>query len=339
MAVPSPGAGKLNRRPQLVRLLADGHEHSGEALAAVLDISRTAVWKQVRQLSAWGLEVEAAAGRGYRLVAPLDLLDERAMLASLPDRARDRLRRLTLSDELASTNETLLAVTDLVPGSADVCLAEFQTQGRGRRGRQWLAPFASGICLSVSWCFAEAPHQLSALSLAVGVAVRRALAGLGIDGVELKWPNDILWRGRKLGGILCELRIEAAGPAYVVIGVGLNVRLPAAVRAAIRETGLEVASLDEIADPEPPARSALAAALVNQLLLSLEEFELAGFQPFFDEWTAADALAARAARVEHGTTRSEGIARGIDLDGALLLEVGDRIERFVSGEASLRPVA
>ena len=125
----------------------------------------------------------------------------------------------------------------------------------------------------------------------------------------------------------------------MVIGVGLNLRLPAAVRAAIRETGLEVASLDEMADSGPPARSALAVALVNQLLLSLEEFELAGFQPFFDEWSAADALAGRAARVEHGATISEGIARGIDLDGALLLEVGGRIERFVSGEASLRPIA
>jgi BirA family biotin operon repressor/biotin-[acetyl-CoA-carboxylase] ligase len=339
VAVPPAGPGKLNRRLQLVRLLADGREHSGEALAAALDVSRAAVWKQVRQLSAWGLEVEAAAGRGYRLAAPLDLLDERVMLAALPGRARDRLRRLVLADELASTNETLLAVTDLVPGNADLCLAEFQSAGRGRRGRQWLAPFGSGICLSVSWCFAEAPPQLSALSLAAGVAVRRALAGLGIGGIELKWPNDILWRGRKLGGILCELRIEAAGPAYVVIGVGLNLRLPAAVRAAIRETGLEVASLDEMADSGPPARSALAVALVNQLLLSLEEFELAGFQPFFDEWSAADALAGRAARVEHGATISEGIARGIDLDGALLLEVGGRIERFVSGEASLRPIA
>jgi BirA family biotin operon repressor/biotin-[acetyl-CoA-carboxylase] ligase len=328
----------LSRRLELLRLLADGREHSGEALAAPLGVSRAAVWKQVRQLSAWGLSVEAVAGRGYRLSAPLDLLDESVLLASLPDRARDRLRRLELVDELASTNETLLAVTDLAPGRADVCLAEFQTDGRGRRGRQWLAPFGSGICLSVSWCFAEAPPQLSALSLAAGVAVRRALSGLGIDGIELKWPNDILWRGRKLGGILCELRIEAAGPAYVVIGLGVNVRLPPAVRAAIVETGIEVASIDEIAEGGLPARSALAAALVNQLLLSLEEFDRDGFQPFFDEWSAADALVARAARVEHGATLTEGTARGIDLDGALLLEVDGRIRRFVSGEASLRPI-
>lgn len=329
----------MSRRLELLRLLADGREHSGEALAASLDVSRAAVWKQVRQLSSWGLEVEAVAGRGYRLATPLDLLDREALLAALPDRARGILRRVELADELASTNETLLAVTDLMPGRADVCLAEFQTEGRGRRGRRWLAPFGSGICLSVGWCFAELPPQLSALSLAVGVAVRRALSGLGIDGVQLKWPNDVLWQGRKLGGILCELRIEAAGPAYVVIGLGLNLRLSPTLRATIAETGIEVASLDEIGAGDLPARSTLAAALVNQLLLALEEFERASFRSFFEEWTAADALAARPARIEHGGTLIEGTARGIDLDGALLLEVGGTIRRFVSGEASLRPVA
>jgi BirA family biotin operon repressor/biotin-[acetyl-CoA-carboxylase] ligase len=329
----------LSRRIELLRLLADGREHSGEALAASLDVSRAAVWKQVRQLSAWGLSVEAVAGRGYRLSAALDLLDRQVLLDSLSGRARESLRQLDLAEEVASTNETLLAVNDLAPGRADVCLAEFQTQGRGRRGRQWLAPFGSGICLSVSWSFADVPPQLSALSLAAGVAVRRALSGLGLVGIELKWPNDVLWQGRKLGGILCELRIEAAGPAYVVVGLGLNLRLPAAVRAAVAGTGIEVASIDEITGDDLPPRSALAAALVNQLLLALEEFERAGFEPFFDEWSAADALAARGARVEHGAMLVEGTARGIDLDGALLLEVGGQIRRFVSGEASLRPIA
>jgi BirA family biotin operon repressor/biotin-[acetyl-CoA-carboxylase] ligase len=325
----------LNRRRELLQRLADGCEHSGQALAAELGISRAAVWKQLRQLSAWGLEVEAVPGRGYRLAAPLDLLDEAALRAGLPGRARELLRQLILADEMVSTNETLLAVTDLQPGLSDACLAEFQSQGRGRRGRRWLAPFASGICLSVNRCFGEAPPQLSALSLAAGVAVRRALAGLGVADVELKWPNDVLLGGRKLGGILCELRVEAAGPAYVVVGVGLNVRLPDASHLLIRETGLEAASLDQLGVP-PPARSALAAALLTQLLLALEEFEQAGFSPFFDEWTAADAMSAQAVRVERGEAVIDGVARGIDLDGALLLEVGGRLERFVSGEASLR---
>jgi BirA family biotin operon repressor/biotin-[acetyl-CoA-carboxylase] ligase len=329
----------LNRRLELVRLLADGCEHSGEALATTLAVSRAAVWKQVRQLVSWGLEVDAMAGRGYRLTAPIDLLDERALLANLPGHARERLRRLILADEIVSTNETLLAVADLAQGRADACLAEFQSQGRGRRGRRWVAPFGSGVCLSVSWCFAEAPPQLSALSLAAGVAVRRALGNLGVGDIQLKWPNDILWQGRKLGGILCELRAEAAGPAYVVVGIGLNVRLPPGARAAISATGIEAASIEDIATQPLPSRSMLAAALINQLILSLVEFEQAGFAPFFQEWSAADALSAQAARVHRGEAVIDGVARGIDLDGALLLEVGGRLERFVSGEASLRPAA
>lgn len=330
----------MNRRLEIVRLLADGREHSGEAVAAALGVSRAAVWKQVQQLSQWGLGVEAAPGRGYRLAAGrIELLDQQALLACLPAEPRSRLRRLTLADEIGSTNETLLAVDDLAPGRFDACLAEFQTQGRGRRGRRWVAPFGSGICLSVNWCFEEAPPQLSALSLAAGVAVRRALEGCGIAGAALKWPNDILHGERKLGGILSELRVEAAGPAYVVVGVGLNVSLPPAVSAAIRETGIEVVSLADLGLPRLPSRNALAAALVGQLALALAEFDHAGFAPFYEEWSAADAMLARPARILRGADVREGIARGIDRDGALLLEVAGRTERFVSGEASLRPAA
>ena len=327
----------MSGRLEVLRLLADGGEHSGEALAAELAISRAAVWKRVQQLGQWGLEVHAVAGRGYRLARPLDLLEREAVLAGLPDMVRDRLRNLALADEVDSTNEALLAVGDLPPGRFDACLAEFQHRGRGRRGRTWLAPFASGICLSVGWCFVEAPRQLSALSLAAGVAVRRALAGSGFDDVNLKWPNDILHGGGKLGGILCELRAEAAGPAYVVIGVGLNVDLPAGAAKAIGATGLPPVSLAGMGPR--PSRSRLAAALLGQLALALVEFEQAGFAPFHDEWRAADALLGRPVRLQHGERAVDGLARGIDADGALLFDAGNGVERVVSGEISLRPAA
>lgn len=327
----------MNRRLEVLRLLGDGGEHSGEALAAALDISRAAVWKHVQQLENWGLEVHAVAGRGYRLAAAVDLLDQHVVLAGLPALARDRLRRLTVADEIGSTNEVLLAVDDLPPGRLDACLAEFQNAGRGRRGRQWLAPLGSGICLSVNWCFAEAPPQLSALSLVAGVAVRRALVQGGVTGLTLKWPNDLLHGGRKLGGILCELRAEAAGPAYVVVGVGVNVALPSAASAAIEATGLEPVSLVDLFSGPLPSRSQLAAALVGQLALALAEFEHQGFAPFHDEWREADALFARPVRLQRGERMIEGIARGIDGDGALLFDAGGRIERVVSGEVTVRP--
>lgn len=329
----------MNRRLELVRRLADGDEHSGEALAAALDVSRAAVWKQVRRLQDWGLEVEATPGRGYRLARPLSLLDEEALRRALPEAAASRLRTLSVADELESTNDALLAVDDLPPGCFDACLAEYQTRGRGRRGRDWVAPFGSGLCLSVNWCFAEVPPRVSALSLAIGVAITRALAACAVTGVRLKWPNDVLHEGRKLGGILLELRAEAAGPAYVVVGVGLNVSLPPAARAAIGNGGLEPVGLDELGLPRMPSRTELAAALVGQVVLALEEFGRCGFAPFAGAWREADALAAQPARVLHGEQSIAGVARGIDDDGAFLLEVDGRRQRFVSGEVSVRPAA
>lgn len=326
------------RRADVLRLLADGAVHSGESLAAALGVSRAAVWKQVQQLDGWGLEVEAVPGRGYRLTRPLDLLDERALRSALPEAATARLRTLTVADEIDSTNEVLLAAPALPAGRMDACLAEFQTRGRGRRGRSWLAPFASGLCLSLSWTFRETPPQLSALSLAVGVGVLRALRALGVSGVGLKWPNDLLHALRKLGGILIELRAEAAGPAFVVIGLGLNVALPDAARAQVAASGLAVASLDDFC-VAVPSRSRLAAAVIGELERVLTEFEVRGFAPFADEWRTADALASRPAFVMQGETRVDGLARGIDEDGALLLEVAGSNRRFVSGEVSLRPVA
>jgi len=328
----------LNRRLEILRQLADGREHSGESLAAALNISRAAVWKHVQQLSHWGLEVQAVAGRGYRLRTPLDLLDADAVTAALPSLARERLRSLQVVEETASTNEVLSAVQDLPPGRLDACLAEFQTGGRGRRGRAWIAPFGSGICLSVGWCFAEAPPQLSALSLAAGVGARRALALCGVDGITLKWPNDVLHGDGKLGGILCELRAETAGPAYVVVGIGLNVDLPPAAQEAIVAGGLRPASLAELIR-DPPPRSWLAGALIGQLALALEEFGRAGFAPFHEEWQAADALHSRPVRVERAGRSTEGVARGIDADGALLFDTGGGLERVVSGEVTVRPAA
>ena len=327
----------MSRRLELVRRLADGREHSGEALAAALDVSRAAVWKQVRRLGEWGLEVEAAAGRGYRLTRPLSLLDAHALRGALPDGVAARLRVLTVADELPSTNDALLTVDDLPPGRFDACLAEYQSRGRGRRGRDWIAPFGSGLCLSVNWCFAEVPPRVSALSLAIGVAITRALAGCGVGGAQLKWPNDVLHGGRKLGGILLELRAEAAGPAYVVVGVGLNVSLPPAACAAIGQGGLEPVGMDQLGLVNLPDRTQLAAALVGQVVLALEDFGQHGFAPFADAWRAADALAALPARVLHGEQSIEGIARGIDDDGAFVLEVAGRRQRFVSGEVSVRP--
>jgi len=326
----------VTRRGELLALLADGCLHSGEELAASLAISRAAVWKQLRQLDAWGIELEAQRGQGYRLAAPLDLLDAAAIRGALPQWASARLRNLEVHEELDSTSDRLLAVNDLPPGRFDACVAEFQRAGRGRRGRQWLAPFAAGLCLSVNWTFRDAPAALGALSLASGVAVLRALRRLGFEGLGLKWPNDIVRGAKKLGGILIDLRGEAAGPAYVVVGVGINVRLPRAVHEALGADGLEATDLAAIA--AVPGRSLVVSALASELALALEEYGARGMAAFADEWQRADALIDRPVRVLQGEQALEGLARGVDADGALLLDAGGVRRRILSGEVSVRPV-
>jgi BirA family biotin operon repressor/biotin-[acetyl-CoA-carboxylase] ligase len=326
----------MSGRVELLRLLADGELHSGEELAAALDVSRAAVWKRLQQLEEWGLALEARAGSGYRLEAPLDLLDAAAIEGGLPQAARDMLRQLEVHESLPSTSDRLLAVTDLPAGRFDACLAEFQSAGRGRRGRQWVAPFASGLCLSVSWSFRDAPAALGALSLASGVAALRALGRAGFGGLSLKWPNDIVHGDAKLGGILIDLRGEAAGPAYVVVGIGINVRLPRSARDRLAADGVAAVDLASLGDP--PARSRLAALLIAELAQALVEFGARGLSAFEGEWSQADALAGRPVRVLQGSEALEGVARGVDGDGALLLEVGGHRRRVLSGEVSVRPV-
>jgi BirA family transcriptional regulator, biotin operon repressor / biotin---[acetyl-CoA-carboxylase] ligase len=326
----------MSGRIDLLQLLADGALHSGEELAARLGVSRAAVWKRLQQLEEWGIAVEALTGRGYRLEAPVDLLDADDIRSRLPQDACGRLRRLEVHEALDSTSDRLLAVDDLPSGQFDACLAEFQSAGRGRRGRRWVAPFASGLCLSIGWNYRDAPAALSALSLAAGVAVLRALGRLGIAGLALKWPNDVVRGDSKLGGILIDLRGEAAGPAYVVVGVGINVRLPASARERLVEEGVDAVDLAALGPP--PSRNALAAALVAELSNALGEYGARGLAAFAEEWQVADALAGRTIAVLHGGQTLHGRARGVDSDGALLLEVDGAPRRIVSGEVSVRPV-
>jgi BirA family biotin operon repressor/biotin-[acetyl-CoA-carboxylase] ligase len=323
-------------REQVLARLADGAFHSGEALATALGVSRTAIWKCVRALVALGIDINAVPKRGYRLPQPVELFEADTVLKVMSPRARDRIRRLQCELVTDSTNSQLLAVQDLPGGRTDVCIAELQTAGRGRRGRSWTAPFGSGICFSLNWQFPEVPRQLSALSLAVGVAVLRALKKLGVNDVRLKWPNDLQAGTGKLGGILIELRAESSGPAYVVIGLGLNFRLPARTRSEFAAAGIEAADLSDAHPQHEPGRSQCTGAILESMVEALVEFERRGLQPFAREWREADALAAAGAKVQFGDRSFQGIARGIDEDGALLLETPGQLLRFNSGEVSVR---
>jgi BirA family biotin operon repressor/biotin-[acetyl-CoA-carboxylase] ligase len=332
MAVSLPGG--VNS-PVLLALLADGELHSGESLALGLGVSRAAVWKGVQRLRDQGIEVLAEARRGYRLEQAAELLDAGRILGELAPAAAARLRRLELLFEVDSTNTRLLAAAPPPPGFADSCLSELQSAGRGRRGRRWVAAFGSSLSVSLSWTFTEADRELPSLSLAVGVAVARALGRLGAVGLRLKWPNDIWFEDRKVGGILIELRAESGGPAHVVIGIGVNMRVPERLRRAVEATGTRLACVAD-ATLQPPSRNRAAGAILDELIAVLIRFERDGFSGLRPDWQALDALQGRAARIVSAAGDCCGIARGVDAGGALLFEVDGQLQRFVAGDVSLR---
>jgi BirA family biotin operon repressor/biotin-[acetyl-CoA-carboxylase] ligase len=324
--------------PLVARLfakLADGRFHSGEALAAELAVSRSAVWKAARALRELGATVHAVRNRGYRLPVTAEPLDGGKIRALLGEEARERVKRLDTVWSVGSTNTLLLERANPPVGSSEVLLAEYQTAGRGRRGRNWVAPPGGSICLSLSWMFREVPRDLGALGLVVGVCALRALSRLGVERARLKWPNDLLVEDRKLGGILIELRAESAGPACVIIGIGLNVALGAFLLEKIAATGLAPIDL-AAAGVKEPSRNAVAAGLISAFVRGLLQFERDGLKPFVREWMEADALRGRPVTVTGAESSAKGVARGIDLDGALLVETPQGLLRFISGDVSVR---
>ncbi|MBS0367075.1 MAG: biotin--[acetyl-CoA-carboxylase] ligase [Proteobacteria bacterium] len=265
-----------------------------------------------------------------------EALDAASIRAQLPQAAQALVTRLDTASSVGSTNAELLERPHPAPGSSEVLLAEYQTAGRGRRGRTWLAPPGGAICLSLSWTFREVHPALGSLGLVIGVCVLRVLRALGLQGAGLKWPNDILVGGKKLGGVLIELRAESTGAAGVVIGIGLNVALGDSLRHAIAATGLAATDLVSEGLSEV-SRNRIAAAVIGECLGGLPEFARLGLKPFIPEWRDADALRGAVVSVAapEGTVR--GTARGIDLHGAFLLETAQGVRRFISGDVSVRP--
>ncbi len=328
-------------KPLMARLfaaLADGEFHSGESLAESLGVSRSAVWKAVRALRELGATLHAVRNRGYRLASTGEPLEAPRILAKVSGDVRERIRALEVVWSIGSTNTALLSRPNHPPdGRSEVLLAEYQTAGRGRRGRAWLAPPGGAICLSLSWTFREVPEDLGALGLVIGVCELRALREAGLQNAKLKWPNDVLVEDRKLGGILIELRAESGGPAYVVIGMGLNVALGASLLAKIPETGIPPTDL-VAAGLAQASRNALAGRIIEHCIHGLLEFEREGLRPFIDDWRDADALRGRMVEIRGAAGDIVGgLARGVDLHGALLVETPDGgLRKFISGDVSVR---
>ena len=316
----------------LLSLLADGQFHSGDELGELLGVSRTAVWKQLKKLDELGLALQSVKGKGYRLAGGLDLLSEQNIRLGLQAQAEQWITRLDIRDRIDSTSTRAMQQALDNPATAQgyICTAEQQTAGRGRRGRPWLSPYAANLYLSVVWQFAAGAAALQGLSLAVGVAVVNALKAVGVDDIALKWPNDLLYKRRKLAGVLIEMEGDAAGPCQVVVGIGLNVNMPS--DAAIDQPWVDVASIN----PQAADRNRLLSAILNELMPLLAGFEQQGFAHWRAEWQRHDAFAQQQVVVSQGDERVFGEAVGVDETGALLLQTPAGKRSFNGGEVSLR---
>lgn len=306
---------------------------SGDLLAQETGLTRTAIWKRVQALREAGVAIVGSAGHGYALEQPLDLLDADALLGGLPAAAQAEIASLDVAWSVDSTNSELLRRDTPAAGCA-VLLAERQTGGRGRRGRSWTSPLGAHIYLSLARRFGGGLARLGGLSLVAGVAAAEGLRDLGLSRVGLKWPNDLVIDGRKLGGLLVEGGGEAGGPVRAVIGIGLNVRMPAAQAGLIDQPWLDLAQ----ALPEPASRNAVAQAVLGRLLPALAVFDAEGLAAFRPRYAALDALHGQRVVVRLDSGDVFGTAEGIAEDGALRLRTPQGLRDFHAGEVSVRAV-
>ncbi len=313
----------------LLRLLADGEFHSGEWMARMLAVSRASVWNALQGLDQVGLTMFRIRGRGYRLAQPLTLLDAAHVVGNLGLRAHSFVVEVLESTE--STNTLLVQRAAAGAASGSVIAAEWQTHGRGRRGRVWHATPGAALTFSLLWRFQQGAGFLSGLSLAVGVAVVRALHALGVDNAGLKWPNDIWWHDSKLAGILIEMHGDMLGPSAAVIGIGLNCRMPDSLRRQIDQPATDL----ETACGTAVDRNRVLAVLLAELECVLDAFARDGFMPLRDEWQRLHVYQGRQVRVAMAEGATTGVVKGVAADGALLLDTDNGEQRFFGGEVSL----
>lgn len=311
---------------RLINILADGAFHSGEQLGEAFGMSRAAINKHIQTIREWGLDVFTVPGKGYSLPAPIQLLNEQTILSYLP------AGQVTVLPVVDSTNQYLLdRITELKSG--DACVAEYQHAGRGRRGRQWVSPFGTNLYLSMFWRLEQGPAAAMGLSLVVGIVMAEVLRKLGAEQVRVKWPNDLYLNDKKLAGILVELTGKTGDAAQLVIGAGINLTMRESITNAINQDWINLQEAGVNID-----RNKLTAELLSELRLAVVKFENEGLSAFISRWRGMDNYLDRPVKLIIGNQEIFGIARGIDQQGALLLEQNGNVKPYIGGEISLRGV-
>ncbi|HXH54402.1 MAG TPA: bifunctional biotin--[acetyl-CoA-carboxylase] ligase/biotin operon repressor BirA [Gammaproteobacteria bacterium] len=325
----------------LIQILSDGEFHSGERLGKRLLLTRSAIWKLIKQLADWDLEIESVTNKGYCIPDGLTLLETAKISGFIKKAQQNQVKQIELFDSLPSTNDYLLNLKSAtaipeVSKQNRACFAEKQTQGKSRRGRAWVSPFAKNIYLSLLWHFEKDPSELSGLSLAIAIATVETLQAFGITkNLGIKWPNDVLCKNHKLAGILIELSGEANDVCSAVIGVGLNVNMP---NSALYDRNISQpwTDLQRVTDQKID-RNKLAGMLLNNLIATASLFQKQGLMAFFPQWQKLDLTFNKSVTIITNTTKLQGIGRGINEYGYFLLEIKPGvIKQFASGEVSLR---
>ena len=309
---------------KLIAILADGDFHSGEQLGEQLGMSRAAINKHIQTLRDWGVDVFTVPGKGYSLPEPVQLLNEAFIHSQIVDNS------VAVLPVIDSTNQYLLnRLNELKSG--DSCVAEYQQAGRGRRGRKWFSPFGANLYLSMYWRLEQGPAAAIGLSLVIGIVLAEVLQSLGADDVRVKWPNDLYLKDRKLAGILVELTGKTGDAAQIVMGAGINLVMRNVQADDINQGWINLQEAGIVID-----RNVLAVQVINELCHSLRIFEQEGLTPFLPRWEKLDNFVHRPVKLIIGDKEIYGTSRGINEQGALLLEQDGVIKPWVGGEISLR---
>lgn len=313
---------------QLISILSDAQVHSGQQLGDTLGMTRAGINKHIKTIRSWGIEVQTITGKGYKLPYPINLLNADLIKEYIKD------NDIIVEPVIDSTNQYML---ERIPNlsSGDTCLAEYQSAGRGRRGRQWISPFGCNLYLSMYWKLDQGPAAAIGLSLVVGIIIAETLNKLTKGKIKVKWPNDLYLNDKKLAGILVELTGKTGDAAHIIIGVGINIGMGKNNIEIENTINQEWASLaDEVESIE---RNILSVNIIQALKEALTLFEKEGLSPFINRWFELDNFLGRSVKLLIGNNIITGVEKGINQQGALLLQQdnGDIIP-YIGGEISLR---
>lgn len=314
----------------LINKLATGEFVSGQILGDELGVSRTAISKQINSLAEMGLDIFRVTGKGYKLVAPIELLDKAFILKMLA--ANNIHSPLEIHNIIDSTNDYLMRRIPNHVQNGQVCIAEYQSSGRGRRGRQWISPFGSHIYMSMYWLLPQGMTAAMGLNTIVALAISDAITSLYEINVQLKWPNDIYINGLKLAGILIDLEGTPNEPCHAVIGIGLNLNMPDKSGEQVDQPWTDL----QRHTPEKINRNELVSEIILSLVSRLEQHKASGLESVIEEWNKFDYFYDQPVRLITGQNETHGICKGINEQGALLLEINGEIKVIYGGEVSLR---